>query len=119
MKFNMQEMLEKAQKMQQEMERIKRQVAELTVTEESGGGMVKVTMSGNYNINKITISPEIVNPDDIEMLEDLVVAAVNKASKAAQDLVANEMNKVSSFLPEIPGLNLELISYLKYNRNFE
>jgi nucleoid-associated protein EbfC len=108
MKFNMQAMLEQAQKMQQEMERVKQQVSQMRVSAESGGGLVKVTMSGDNKLVDMKISAEIVNPDDIEMLEDLVLAAVNKAADAAQSMVANEMGKVTNMLPNIPGMDFGL-----------
>ena len=106
MKFNMQAMLEQAQKMQQEMEKIKDETNKKTVSAESGGGMVTVTMTGANEIKKIKISKEVVNPDDIEMLEDLIVAAVNKASQYASEMVQSEMGKLGGMLPNIPGLNL-------------
>lgn len=102
----MQGMLEQAQKVQQEIERIKSQANQMIVTEDSGGGMVKVTMNGATEVLEMKISKEIVNPDDIEMLEDLIVAAMNKAIKSSQKVVADEMSKVSGMLPNIPGLNL-------------
>ncbi|HPI19673.1 MAG TPA: YbaB/EbfC family nucleoid-associated protein [Candidatus Kapabacteria bacterium] len=104
MKFSMQNMLEQAKKVQQEIERIKSEVNQKLVTAESGGGLVQVTMTGGNEIIKIKISNEIVNPDDIEMLEDLVVAAVNKATHEAQQMVSAEMSKVSNMLPNLPGL---------------
>ncbi len=104
MKFSMQNMLEQAKKVQQEIERIKTEVNQKLVTAESGGGLVQVTMTGGNEIIKIKISNEIVNPDDIEMLEDLVVAAVNKATHEAQQMVSSEMSKVSNMLPNLPGL---------------
>ncbi|HPO62179.1 MAG TPA: YbaB/EbfC family nucleoid-associated protein [Candidatus Kapabacteria bacterium] len=100
----MQNMLEQAKKVQQEIERIKSEVNQKLVTAESGGGLVQVTMTGGNEIIKIKISNEIVNPDDIEMLEDLVVAAVNKATHEAQQMVSAEMSKVSNMLPNLPGL---------------
>ena len=101
----MQAMLEQAQKVQQEIERVKQQAKEMTVTEESGGGMVRITMNGAQEVTQIKISGEIVNPNDIEMLEDLIVAAFNKATHASQELMNAEMNKVTGMLPNIPGLN--------------
>jgi DNA-binding YbaB/EbfC family protein len=106
MKFNMQNMMQQAQKVQQEIERVKEEIKTKTVSEESGGGMVSVTMNGANEITKMKISKEIVDSEDVEMLEDLVVAAVNKASKAAQEMSEEEMNKVTGMLPNIPGLNL-------------
>ncbi|ROL61488.1 YbaB/EbfC family nucleoid-associated protein [Bacteroidetes/Chlorobi group bacterium ChocPot_Mid] len=108
MKFNMQSILEQAQKMQEEMEKVKEDVNQKIVTAESGGGMVVVTMSGNNEVKQIKISKEVVNPDDVEMLEDLIVAAVNKANKAASDMVQQEMGRIGGMLPNIPGLNLKL-----------
>ena len=101
-------MLDQVQKMQGEMERVKNELAKKTITEESGGGMVSVTMTGAMQIIKLNISKELVNPDDIEVLEDLVVAAVNKAIKSANDLSQQEMNSVTGMLPNIPGLNFNL-----------
>jgi hypothetical protein len=106
MKFNMQSMMQQAQKVQEEMERVKKEIKNKTVSEESGGGMVSVTMNGANEITKMKISKEIVDAEDVEMLEDLVVAAVNKASKSAQEMSEQEMNKVAGMLPNIPGLNL-------------
>ena len=92
--------------MQQEMEKIKEEVNKKTVNAEAGGGMVTVTMTGANELKEIKISKEIVDPNDIEMLEDLVVAAVNKATKAAADMVQEEMGKLGGMMPNIPGLNL-------------
>ncbi len=102
----MQSMLQQAQKVQEEMERVKKEIKNKTVTEGAGGGMVTVTMNGATEIIKIKISKEIVDPSDIEMLEDLIVAAVNKASQSAQQMAEEEMGKVTGMLPNIPGLNL-------------
>ncbi len=104
MKFSMQNMLEQAKKVQQEIEKIKIEVNQKLVTAESGGGLVQVTMTGGNEIVKIKISSEIVNKDDVEMLEDLVVAAVNKATHEAQQMASAEMNKVTSMLPNLPGM---------------
>ncbi|MCL5991049.1 MAG: YbaB/EbfC family nucleoid-associated protein [Bacteroidetes bacterium] len=108
MKMDMQGILAQVQKVQQEMEATKQKVNAMTVTADSGGGMVTVVMNGANHVQSIKISKEIVNPDDIEMLEDLIVAAINKAVKAAQEMVADEMSKVTGMLPNIPGLNLGL-----------
>ena len=108
MKMDMQGILAQVQKVQQEMESTKQKVNSMTVTADSGGGMVTIIMNGANQVQSIKINKEIVNPDDIEMLEDLVVAAVNKAVKAAHDMVSEEMSKVTGMLPNIPGLNLGL-----------
>lgn len=106
MKFNMQQMLQQAQKVQQEMEKVKAEAKNKRVTSEAGGGMVKVTMNGDQEVLELKIAPEAVDPQDIEMLEDLIVAAVNKASKDSAAMVQEEMGKLGGMLPNIPGMNL-------------
>lgn len=108
MKFDMQGMMEKVKHMQSEMEEIKKKAMLKTVTAESGGGMVKVTMNGGGEIIDLIIEKEIINPEESGMLEDLIVAAVNKASAEAKDMVNDEMSSIKNMLPNIPGLNLNL-----------
>lgn len=108
MKFDIQGMIEQAQKVQQEMERIRSEVNKRTATGESGGGMVSATVTGANQLISIKIAKEVVNPEDIEMLEDLVVAAVNKALNSAGEMVQKELGSVTGMLPNIPGMNLNL-----------
>jgi len=106
MKLNqMQGMLKQVQKMQEKMQEIQQELENKFVTEESGGGMVKVTVNGKLQVSKLQIEKEVVNPEDIEMLEDLVVAAVNKGIDSAQKMAQEEMQKATSgIIP--PGLNI-------------
>ena len=82
--MNMQAMMKQAQKLQQDMLKAKEELAELEVTGSAGGGLVEVTMTCDMNVSAVKIKPEAVDPDDIEMLEDLVVAAFNDAQNKAK-----------------------------------
>jgi DNA-binding YbaB/EbfC family protein len=106
MKLDIQSLMQQVQNMQEEMEKKKQELNSKIVTAESGGGMVSVTMTCNYRITNLKISKELTNTNDAEMLEDLVIAAVNKALSSASQLVEEEMGKMSGMLPNIPGLNL-------------
>ena len=104
---NMSGMMKQIQKMQEKMTQVQEGLEAKTVMGESGGGMVKVTANGKQHLVKIEIDKEVVNPDDVEMPEDLVLAAANKAIDEASKMAQEEMSKVTSgMLPNIPGLNL-------------
>lgn len=104
---NIQDVMKKAQEMQQQMAKVQEELADKTVTAESGGGMVKVTANGKQQILQIKIEKDVINPADADMLEDLIVAGVNKALEESQKMAQEEMKKVTSgMLPNIPGLNL-------------
>lgn len=103
--MNMADMFGKIAEMQQQMQAAQQTLAAQTVTTEVGGGMVKVTANGALRITSITIEPEAVDPNDREMLEDLIVSGVNKALEEAQKMAQTEMQKTAgNFLP--PGLDL-------------
>lgn len=103
---NMQQAMKQFQKMQADMARVQQELAEKMVTATSGGGAVRVEISGKLEVKKIEIAPEVVSGDDLEMLQDLITAAINEGMKQAQDLAAAEMAKVTGNLkiPGMPGL---------------
>jgi len=105
MKGGMQGMLKQVQKMQEEMQRVQGEMINLTVSEEAGGGMIKATANGNKEIISLEIDPQVINKEEKEILEDLVVAAVNKAIASASRIAEEEMAKVTKgMIP--PGLNI-------------
>jgi DNA-binding YbaB/EbfC family protein len=104
---NMAGMMKQIQKMQEKMAQVQEGLESKTVTADAGGGMVKVTVNGKQHLVRIEIDKEVVNPDDVEMLEDLVLAATNKALDDAGRMAQEEMSKATNgMLPNIPGLNL-------------
>jgi DNA-binding YbaB/EbfC family protein len=104
---NMQGMLKQIQKMQEKMAQVQEDLESKTVVGEAGGGMVKVTANGRQHIVKVTIDKEVGASGDVEMLEDLVLAATNKALDEAGKMAQEEMAKVTSgMLPNSPGMNL-------------
>ena len=96
-------MLKQAQKLQSKMLRLQEELAERTIETSSGGGMVKVAANGKQRIVSLTIEKEVVDPDDVEMLQDLIIAAVNDALTKSQEMVSTEMSKLTGGL-NIPGL---------------
>lgn len=97
---NMQQLMRQAQKMQQDVQRVQEEVGSSELEYTAGGGAVKAVIYGRKELKSIEIAPECVDPEDIEMLQDLVVAAVNGALQLASDTMENEMNKVTG------GINL-------------
>ena len=93
---NMQGLLRQAQKMQEDLQRAKQELEETEFTSSVGGGMVEVKMMGNKTLKSISIKPQVVDPDDIEMLEDLVVSAVN-------DALGQIERKEKESIPQMPG----------------
>ncbi len=95
-------MMKQAQKLQKKMLQTQQEMATKTIEASSGGGMVKVVANGAQKIESIVLEKEVVNPDDIEMLQDLVLAAVNDALAKSQEMVSSEMGKLTGGL-NIPG----------------
>lgn len=98
---NMGNIMKQAQKMQKDMEKKQEELAQRTVEATAGGGAVYVKVNGKKEILEIKIKPEVVDPEDVEMLEDLVMVAANEAIRKAEDMFATEMSKIA---PSIPGL---------------
>ena len=97
------DLMKQAQKMQQEMGKIQEESKKKTVEASAGGGMVVAVANGSMEIVSIKIEKDVVNPDDIEMLQDLVFAAVNEALRRAQQMVSEDMGKVTGGM-NLPGL---------------
>ena len=100
---NMASMMKQAQKLQAKMMRLQEEMAEKTVESASGGGMVKVVANGRHQIVSVSIEKEVVDPDDVDMLQDLVLAAVNDALTKSQEMVTAEMSKLTGGM-NIPGI---------------
>ncbi|MDO9491138.1 YbaB/EbfC family nucleoid-associated protein [Acetobacterium sp.] len=100
---NMNNMMKQVQKMQQDMAKLQEELEEREVEATAGGGAVKVVATGKKTILSIKIDPQVIDEDDIEMLEDLVLAAVNEALVKAEDMVNTEMGKITGGM-NIPGL---------------
>jgi DNA-binding YbaB/EbfC family protein len=96
-------MMKQAQQLQSKMMKLQEELAEKTVESSSGGGMVRVTANGRQQILSIQIEKEVVDPDDVEMLQDLIMAAINDALAKAQEMVSSEMGKLTGGF-NIPGL---------------
>ncbi|MDI6605490.1 MAG: YbaB/EbfC family nucleoid-associated protein [Thermoanaerobacteraceae bacterium] len=101
--FNMNNMLKQAQQMQEQMKKTQEELESRTVEETAGGGAVKVVANGKKELISIKIDPTVVDKDDVEMLEDLVLAAVNQALRSAEQMIAQEMSKITGGL-NLPGL---------------
>ncbi len=100
---NMNSMIRQAQKMQEEMIKAQEELGEKTVDASVGGGVVNVVVNGKKELISVTIKPEAVDPDDVEMLQDLIVSAVNEAMRKADDMANASMSKITGGM-NIPGL---------------
>jgi DNA-binding YbaB/EbfC family protein len=96
---NLGDLMKKAQQMKANLDKVQAELAEKEVEASAGGGMVTATVTGNQEIVSLKIAPEAVDPDDVEMLEDLVRAAVNEAIKKSREMMSEEMAKITGGLP--------------------
>jgi len=102
---NIGKIMKQAQKMQEKMLKMQEELATKTVEATSGGGMVTAVVNGRSELVALKIERDVVNPDDIEMLQDLITAAVNEGIRKAQDMIQEEMSKITGGL-SIPGLTM-------------
>ncbi len=102
-RMNPNDLMRQVQKMQAEMERMQEETAQQVVTATAGGGMVEIAISGGLEVQSITLKPEVVDPEDLDMLQDLLVAAVNEGIQKAQALMADQMAGLTGGL-SLPGL---------------
>ncbi|MCM8900639.1 YbaB/EbfC family nucleoid-associated protein [Caldicoprobacter algeriensis] len=100
---NMNQLMKQAKKIQEQMAKLQEELEQKTVEASAGGGVVTVVANGKKEVVEIKIAPEAVDPDDVEMLQDLILAAVNEALRRAEEIVQEEMSKLTGGL-SIPGL---------------
>ncbi len=103
---NLQQLMKQAQKMQQQLADAQAELAEAEVTGTAGGGLVTVTQRGNGEVVSVKIDPKAVDPDDVETLEDLVLAALHNASEAVKELTEEKMGPLTSGLGGLGGMGL-------------
>ena len=101
----MNNLLKQAQEMQSRMAKIQEELAQKTVDGSAGGGMVRVTVNGQLALTSIKIDPTVINSEEKDMLEDLIMAAINDGMRKARDMASTEMSKITGGL-KIPGLSL-------------
>jgi nucleoid-associated protein EbfC len=101
--MNMQQMMRQAQKMQKELAKAQEEIATMTCEGSAGGGMVKAVVTGDMKVSSITIDPDAVDPEDVEMLQDMVCAAVNEALREVSEISNKRMNAATGGM-NIPGL---------------
>jgi len=99
---NMNQMIKQAKKMQEQMAKMQEELQERVVEASAGGGAITAKVNGRQEVLEIKIKPEVVDPEDVEMLEDLILAVINDAIKQSQDMVSGEMSKITGGL-NIPG----------------
>lgn len=101
--MNMKKMMKQAQQMQAKMEKMQEELEEKTVEATAGGGVVKVVVNGKFQVLDLEIDPDAVDPEDVEMLEDLVLAAVNEGMREVQEMINDEMGSLTGGM-NMPGM---------------
>jgi len=101
--MNMQQMIKQAQKMQRQMEEMQADMANMSLEVSAGGGAVKVTINGEKQITNLVISPDVVDPEDVEMLQDLVISAVNEAIRQMDEAANAQVSKITGGM-NLPGV---------------
>ncbi len=101
---NMNGMMKKMQKLQNQMQKMQEDLKQRTVDVSAGGGAVKLVMNGEKQVQSISIDPEVVNPEDVEMLQDLIAAAFNEGLQKVDDMLTSEMSKLTGGLGLPPGM---------------
>jgi DNA-binding YbaB/EbfC family protein len=99
---NMNNLLKQAQKMQKEMEKMQQEMEDKTINATAGGGAVEVVFNGKKQLQSISIKPEVIDPDDIEMLQDLILAAVNEGLRQVEEMTNQQMGKITGGM-NLPG----------------
>ncbi|MBA4115103.1 MAG: YbaB/EbfC family nucleoid-associated protein [Rubrobacter sp.] len=102
---NVNKMMQQVQQMQEEMQKAQEELAKETVTASAGGGAVKATITGNLELVDLHIDPEVLDPDDVEMLQDMVLAAVNEALTSSQEMASKRLGGITGGLGDM-GLNI-------------
>ena len=102
--MNINELMRQAKRMQGKIEKVREETGKKTVEGTAGGGMVVVVVNGNNEVQSVKIEPDVVDPDEIDMLQDLIVAATNQAMQRANEMMQKELSQVTGGMPMPPGL---------------
>ncbi len=102
--MNINELMRQAKKMQEKYAKVREEAAQKTVEGTAGGGMVVVVVNGNNEVQSVKIEPDVVDPDDIDMLQDLIVAATNQAVQRATEMMHKELSALTGGMPMPPGM---------------
>jgi len=101
--MNMKKMMKQAQQMQAKMQKMKEELADKTIEATAGGGAVKAVVNGQKDLVDLEIDPDVLDPDDVEMLEDLIVAAINEGMRQVQEMIEEEMGDITGGM-NLPGM---------------